>query len=162
MSGLLTALSRPQVLVSLTVLVALCAVLFRQTQGAIGGPYLDLMSDPEAVRTRLELMTASQKQAHITRTVLLDTAFPLLYTALVLGLLRRYWAGPVFVAGATMILAGAGLDLAENAQQVAMLSGAEGLAGHKAWLTPLKFAAVFGGMGLALAGLVRGIARRGP
>lgn len=162
MKRLLTTLSRPQVLVSMAVAVVLCAALFRQTQGAIGGPYLDLMSDPEAVRARLELMTASQKQAHITRTGLLDTAFPVLYTALVLGMLRRYWAGPVFLVGVTVILAGAGLDLAENALQVAMLTGAEGLAAQKAWLTPLKFAAVLAGIVLALAGLVLGLARRRP
>ena len=53
----------------------------------VGGAFLDMTSDPEIARTMIATMSGAQRAAHAWVTVLLDTAYPLVYGAFLGGLI---------------------------------------------------------------------------
>ena len=102
---------------------------------------IDLISDPEMVRSQVEAMTREQRMIHAWTTVTLDVIYPLAYGPLFAGLALRYLgrAGP-FIA----IFAGIAViaDLVEGFTQVVILHGGFFMLPAKAILTPLKYGSV--------------------
>jgi hypothetical protein len=136
---MLQVLSRlPFLVASLIATVGLtCAFIVVQTH-YVGGPLLDSLSAPEAVRARLESMTRAQREYHLLATLTLDSAFPLAYGSVIAGLAARL-SGSRGILIALPALATMAADYAENIVQVLALVERYDWLAAKTLLTPLKF-----------------------
>ena len=135
---MLNLLSRTWVLVGLFIAMMVIGYSFSSAQDATGGVLLDMLGTGAEAKARLAEMSAEQKTAHFWATVLNDTAYPLAYGGLLIGLIWRF-AGTLrrwFVLPAFAVIAA---DLSENATQALALTGNEALIGLKDILTPVKF-----------------------
>ena len=122
----------------------------------VGGAFLDMTSDPEIARTMIATMSGAQRAAHAWVTVLLDTAYPLVYGAFLGGLALRFF-GQFGKYAALPALGVVIVDLTENLVQVLALADWVDALDAKAWLTPLKFGLFFLAAGIAIIALVIGL-----
>lgn len=133
----MTFITRTPVPWALFGVAVLCAVGFELFNEAVGGQYLDMLSDPAELRATLAGMTEAEKSAHFWVTVLIDTAFPLSFGLFFAGLAWRFF-GHVGWLAAIPGFAVLVVDLTENMIQALALSGAVDALDAKAWVTPLK------------------------
>ena len=98
---------------------------------------LDQISATDHVRTLIDEMTRSERNAHFRMTATLDMAFPFIYGALYCGVALRFLgrAGPVAVVIVVGVVA---LDLLENTAQLLALGGRDFLLPLKSLATPIK------------------------
>ncbi|MEO1303753.1 MAG: hypothetical protein AAFV37_02165 [Pseudomonadota bacterium] len=135
---MLNTLSKTWVLVSLFIATLAIGYSFSFAQDATGGLLLDMLGTGEEAKARLSEMSPDQKTAHFWATVLNDTAYPLAYGGLFIGLIWRFsgqlrqW---LILPAVAVIVA----DLAENTTQALALAGNDSLIGLKDILTPAKF-----------------------
>jgi hypothetical protein len=150
---LITILKRTPIIWSLFVLTLLTTAGFVVMSGAVGGAYLDSISNGQSSRALIAGMSPAQRSAHFWITVLLDTLYPFVYGGFFAAMALRFFgkfgrlaALPAFV---TIIV-----DLTENTVQALALSGAADALDAKAWLTPLKFDLFYVAAAIALIALV--------
>ena len=156
---MLNILSRTWVLIGLLIAMLVIGYSFQSVQQASGGPLLDMIWSGADAKARLAEMSAEQKTAHFWGTVLNDTAYPLAYGGLFVGLIWRF-AGTLrrwFVFPAIAVIV---VDLVENTTQALALSGNESFIGLKDILTPLKFGLFLIAAVLVLISLGMAILRR--
>ncbi len=155
----MSLITRTPVLWGLFAAMILIGFGFAAFSPAVGGQYLDMISDPETARGVLAGMGAGERQAHLWVTLLLDTAYPLSFGLLFAGLAWRFFGTSGRVAaipGFAVIIA----DLTENMIQALALSGLADVLAAKAWVTPLKFGLFALAAGLALIALGIALYRR--
>jgi hypothetical protein len=121
--------------------------------GAVGGTYLDMITQGEDARSLVASLTEAQRFAHFWVTVLLDTAYPLAYGGFFAAMALRFW-GKFGRLAALPAIATIIVDLTENTVQALALSGAADVLDAKDWLTPLKFGLFFLAAAIALIALV--------
>jgi hypothetical protein len=151
-------LTRAPVLWALFALMILAAAGFQIFGPAVGGAYLDLVSEPGEVRALFASLTPEQKTAHFWVTVIIDTIFPLSFGLLFAGMALRFFGkwGKLASLPAFAVLI---FDLTENTVQALALSGvADGL-DTKAWLTPVKFGLFWLAAGIAIVAALIGVFR---
>ena len=104
---------------------------------SVGGQPLDQISATDHVRTLIDEMTQSERNAHFRMTATLDMAFPFIYGALYCGVALRFLgrAGPVAVVIVVGVVA---LDLLENTAQLLALGGRDFLLPLRSLATPIK------------------------
>ena len=143
---------RTPVLWALFVLMVVCVFAFRHFTPAVGGQFLDMLDQPEAIRATFAAMTPEQKSAHFWVTVLVDTAFPIAFGLLFAGLAWRFFGkyGPLAAIPGFAVLI---VDLTENTIQALALSGAADALDAKAWVTPLKMGLFYLAAVIALVAL---------
>jgi hypothetical protein len=151
MNGSLAYLGSGRFLILLLALAIVVGVAFGVFGGHLGGPLLDMLSDPSANEARLAAMTADQRSTHMWITLTLDVIYPFAYGGGLANLAARFadrnkllFAGP----GLLLIL----VDLIENALIVAMLGGDTAVIHAKALVTLIKWW-LFGGCSLLVMGL---------
>lgn len=151
-------LTRAPVLWALFVLMIAGFFGFSLFNAAVGGTFLDFLSDPEAARAVVAGMTAEQRSAHFWVTALLDTAFPLSFGLFFAGMAMRFF-GKWGKLAALPAFGALVFDLTENTIQALALSGAADVLDAKAWVTPGKlwlfYAAAIIALIAALIGLFR-------
>lgn len=130
-------LGRTWVLFALLIATLAIMAAFRPVQAIIDGPMLDFIFTGEAAAARLAELDEAQRRAHFWATVLSDTAYPIAYGGLLIGLVMRFGRGMYWLA--IPALATILLDLAENTVQALALSDTVNLLVAKTILTPLKF-----------------------
>lgn len=145
---MLNFLSKTWVLLALFVAMMAIGYSFSAAQVAAGGDLLDMLWSGDEAKARLAEMSAEQKSAHFTATILNDTAYPLAYGGLFAGLIWRFAGSlrPWLVIPALAVIIA---DLAENTTQAFALAGNESFIGLKDVLTPAKFG-LFGVAALAV------------
>lgn len=156
-------LTRAPVLWALFVMMILSGAGFQVFGPAVGGAYLDMVSEPAEVRALFEALTPEQRTAHFWVTVLNDTLFPLSFGLLFAGMALRFfgkWGKLASVPAFAVLI----FDLTENTVQALALSGVADALDTKAWLTPVKFGLFWLAAGIAilaaLIGIFRLVARR--
>lgn len=130
-------LGRTWVLLFLLVATVAVGAMFGPLQKQIEGPLLDMIWTGGAAVDRLGQMTAEQRTAHFWGTVLTDTAYPLAYGGLFIGLALRFGRGRDWLAWPAILVII--VDLVENTVQALALSETVNLLTAKTILTPLKF-----------------------
>lgn len=151
-------LTRAPVLWTLFALMILSGLGFRFFSPAVGGAYLDLVSEPAEVRALFEALAPEQKTAHFWVTVLNDTLFPLSFGLLFAGMALRFfgrWGKLAALPGFAVLI----FDLTENTVQALALSGAADALDTKAWLTPLKFGLFWLAAAIAIIAALIGVFR---
>ncbi|MDP3457933.1 MAG: hypothetical protein Q8S09_01540 [Hyphomonas sp.] len=120
---------------------------------AVGGQYLDMLSNPAEARALLAGLTPPQRSAHFWVTVLLDTAFPIAFGLLFAGLAWRFFGkwGPLAALPGFAVLI---FDLTENTIQALALSGAVDVLDAKAWVTPMKMYLFYAAALIAVAAVL--------
>lgn len=152
-------LTRTSVLWTLFVVFLATGAAFGFLSDAVGGKYLDTISEPVLARELLAKLTPEQAEAHFWVTVLLDTVYPLAYGGLLMGLALRFF-GEYRVAAAMPAALTAIVDLTENMVQALALSGAADVLDSKEWLTTLKFGLLLVAVAIALVALGIALYRR--
>lgn len=135
---MLNFLSRgPVLLVFLAVTLAITYSFQWVSEGA-GRPLLDMIWSGAEANVHLAQMSDAQKARHLFGTVVNDTAYPLAYGGLLIGLAARYGADIssrlAWPAIATVVA-----DLAENTVQALALADGPNLLSLKSFLTPVKY-----------------------
>ena len=151
-------LTRAPVLWALFALMILSGIGFQIFGPAVGGTYLDLLSEPGEVRALFEGLTPQQKTAHFWVTVLNDTLFPFSFGLLFAGMALRFfgkWGKLAALPGFAVLV----FDLTENTVQALALSGAADALDAKVWLTPAKFGLFWLAAAIALVAALIGIFR---
>lgn len=151
-------LTRAPVLWTLFTLMILSGLGFQFFSPAVGGAYLDLVSEPAEVRALFEALSPEQKAAHFWVTVLNDTLFPLSFGLLFAGMALRFfgrWGKLAALPGFAVLI----FDLTENTVQALALSGAADALDTKAWLTPLKFGLFWLAAAIAIVAALIGVFR---
>lgn len=151
-------LTRAPVLWALFALMIVAAAGFQIFGPAVGGAYLDLVSEPGEVRALFASLTPDQKTAHFWVTVIIDTAFPLSFGLLFAGMALRFFGkwGKLASLPAFAVLI---FDLTENTVQALALAGVADALDTKAWITPLKFGLFWLAATIALIAALIGIFR---
>lgn len=151
-------LTRAPVLWALFALMILAAAGFQIFGPAVGGAYLDLVSEPGEVRALFASLTPEQKTAHFWVTVIIDTVFPLSFGLLFAGMALRFfgkWGKLASVPAFAVLI----FDLTENTVQALALSGVADALDTKAWLTPVKFGLFWLAAGIAIVAALIGVFR---
>lgn len=151
-------LTRAPVLWALFALMILAAAGFQIFGPAVGGAYLDLVSEPGEVRALFASLTPEQKTAHFWVTVIIDTVFPLSFGLLFAGMALRFfgkWGKLASVPAFAVLI----FDLTENTVQALALSGVADALDTKAWLTPVKFGLFWLAAGIAILAALIGVYR---
>lgn len=133
----MSLITRTPVLWALFVLMVLCIFGFQYFSPAVGGQYLDMLDEKDAIRATFAALTPEQKSVHFWVTVLIDTAFPISFGLLFAGLAWRFfskWGAVAAIPGFAVLI----VDLTENTIQALALSGAADALDAKVWVTPLK------------------------
>lgn len=158
MTKLLSFLSRTLVIIVLFLLSTLIMYSFSFFREALGGQFLDMIYTADGAQTLLDTMSGDQKSAHIKATLLLDILFPLTLGGYLLGIaarvtpkLRKWAILPAIIAIIT--------DLCENTVQVLALKGHTDLLFLKTYLTPVKYAAFYTALILALFLILIGLVK---
>ena len=138
-----------------TVAVGIWLLLLEQS---VGGQFLDLLADSDAVLCQIEGMSLAERRAHGTITSTIDSIYPLLYGALLAGITWRFTSGRWRWLVAPAIIAVV-LDFTENRIQVLALMGKTELVGWKEIVTPLKFALVITAFAVAVVLLFRSLVK---
>jgi len=120
---------------------------------AVGGTYLDMITQGQNARSLVASLSEVQRSAHFWVTVVLDTAYPLAYGGFFAAMALRFW-GRFGRLAALPAIATIIVDLTENTVQALALSGAADVLDAKDWLTPLKFGLFFLAAAIALIALV--------
>ena len=151
-------LTRAPVLWALFALMILAAAGFQIFGPAVGGAYLDLVSEPGEVRALFASLTPEQKTAHFWVTVIIDTVFPLSFGLLFAGMALRFFGkwGKIASVPAFAVLI---FDLTENTVQALALSGTADALDAKVWLTPVKFGLFWLAAGIAILAALIGVFR---
>ncbi|MEQ9506930.1 MAG: hypothetical protein RLO80_11720 [Hyphomonas sp.] len=155
----MTLITRTPVLWTLFVLMVLCIFGFQHFTPAVGGQFLDMLDQKDAIREVFAAMTPEQKSVHFWVTVLIDTAFPVSFGLLFAGLAWRFfgkWGAVAAIPGFAVLI----VDLTENTIQALALSGAADALDAKAWVTPLKMNLFYLAALIALVALGIAIFRR--
>ena len=151
-------LTRAPVLWALFALMILAAAGFQIFGPAVGGAYLDLVSEPGEVRALFASLTPEQKTAHFWVTVIIDTVFPLSFGLLFAGMALRFfgkWGKLASVPAFAVLI----FDLTENTVQALALSGVADALDTKAWLTPVTFGLFWLAAGIAIVAALIGVFR---
>lgn len=153
LSTKLDNIAKTPVLLGLLVATVIFGAALFWVEPWVGGEFLDLLADSDAVLCRLEEMSESQRDAHRAITLTIDSVYPLLYGAFLIGIVWRLtsanWRWLVTPAILAVVL-----DFTENLIQVVALSGETGLLGLKELATPFKFACVITALAIAAVLLV--------
>ncbi len=158
MKAYIAYLGSGRFLIFLLALAILVGMAFGYFGGHLGGPLLDMLSDPAANESRLAAMTADQRATHLWITLTLDVIYPLAYGGGFANLSARLADRHkllVALPGLALIL----VDLTENVLIAMMLQGDTGVIGAKVLATQAKWW-LFGGCTLLVAGLAVGAAIR--
>ncbi|MEO0435447.1 MAG: hypothetical protein AAF098_00925 [Pseudomonadota bacterium] len=134
----LNFLSKTWVLITLFIAMLAIGYSFSLVMPAVGGVLLDTLFTSEEVLARLGEMSAGQKRVHLLATIVIDTAYPLAYGGLMLGLTWRF-AGLLrnwFIIAPLAVMF---VDFAENLVQALALVDNTALLSLKDFLTPAKF-----------------------
>jgi hypothetical protein len=113
----------------------------------------------DAARSVLGEMSQAQRSAHVQITLFLDTIYPLAYGAVLAGVAWRFGGALRGIAILPAII-GVLVDFAENALQVAALTGSPDWLAGKDIITPLKFGAIALAALIALVLLLAALLRR--
>ncbi|KCZ97782.1 hypothetical protein HPO_13045 [Hyphomonas polymorpha PS728] len=151
-------LTRAPVLWALFVMMILSGAAFQVFGPAVGGAYLDMVSDPAEVRALFAALTPEQKTAHFWVTVLNDTVFPLSFGLLFAGMALRFfgrWGKLAALPGFAVLI----FDLTENTVQALALAGVADALDTKAWITPLKFGLFWLAAAIAIIAALIGVFR---
>ena len=148
-----TLLTRTPVIWGLFIAMILIGAGFGFFNEAVGGTYLDTVTNGDLSRSLIASLSDAQRSAHFWVTVLLDTAYPLAYGGFLAAMALRFF-GKYGRLAALPALATAIVDLTENTVQALALSGAADALDAKDWLTPLKFGLFFLAAAIALIALV--------
>lgn len=159
MAALLNFLSRTPVLIGAFALFLVSGALFGVFMPAAGGELLDMQMTGAAAGDILSAMTPEARTAHIWITALLDTLYPLAYGGVLAGIAWRF-GGRLRSLAILPAIIGVVSDFAENALQLAALSGSPGWLAGKDIITPLKFGAIAAAALIALVLLVAALLRR--
>lgn len=138
-------------LIFLLALAILVGMAFGHFGRDLGGPLLDMLSDPAANEARLAAMTADQRSTHLWITLTLDVIYPIAYGGGFANLSARLAGRHKLLAaipGLTLIL----VDLTENLMIALMLKGDSHVIPAKTLATQAKWW-LFGGCSVLLAGL---------
>ncbi|WP_430404019.1 hypothetical protein [Hyphomonas sp.] len=146
-------LKRTPIIWALFVAQLLTGFGFGIFNGAVGGTYLDMITQGEHARSLVASLSDAQRCAHFWVTVLLDTAYPLAYGGFFAAMALRFW-GRFGRLAALPAIATIIVDLTENTVQALALSGAADVLDAKDWLTPLKFGLFCLAAAIALIALV--------
>lgn len=148
-------LSRSDVLVTLAIATVAFFVSFALWRGGAYDP-LDGILTGKRAEAAVVAMSPEDRLSHIRMTQTLDTIFPFVLNALLIGLALRFANGwRTFCVAAALLAIPA--DLAENSVQIEMLRGDR----HWTWLllksvlTPLKFLLIVGAAGGVVVGWLR-------
>ncbi len=149
----MSLITRTPVLWGLFVLMIAAGAGFGFFSTAVGGQYLDMLSNPAEARALLAGLTPPQRSAHFWVTVLLDTAFPIAFGLLFAGLAWRFFGkwGPLAALPGFAVLI---FDLTENTIQALALSGAVDVLDAKAWVTPMKMYLFYAAALIAVAAVL--------
>ena len=138
-------------LIFLLALAILVGMAFGHFGSQLGGPLLDMLSDPTTNEARLAAMTADQRMTHLWITLTLDMVYPIAYGGGFANLSARLVDRHKLLAaipGLTLIL----VDLIENLLIVLMLQGDTHVILAKTLATQAKWW-LFGGCSLLVSGL---------
>lgn len=129
-------------------------VLFGVVMQVWGFQLIDEMSNAAQIADHIAAMSAKQKQVHIWATATLDVLYPFAYGCLFAGIaLKAFGKAGLWLALPSLLCIP--VDLTEGYAQMMLLSGSAEFMALKTTATPIKFALFFGGMGIAVVGLVK-------
>lgn len=156
---MLDFLSRTWVLFVLFAAMMAIGFSFSYVQIATGGALLDTLFTSAEASTRLAEMSAEQKRAHLSATLLNDTAYPLATAGFFVGMIWRFAGGLKrwFTLAPIALLI---IDMTENLSQTFALMGNESFLGLKDVLTPAKFGMFALASALVLVSVVLAIIHR--
>lgn len=138
-------------LIFLLAVAILVGMAFGYFGGQLGGPLLDMLSDPAANEARLAAMSADQRSTHLLITLALDVIYPIAYGGGFANLSARLVdRNKLLVAapGLALIL----VDLTENVLIALMLQGDAAVIPAKTLATQVKWW-LFAGCSLLVTGL---------
>lgn len=151
MKACISCMGSGRFLIFLLALAILVGMAFGHFSSQLGGPLLDMLSDPATNEARLAAMTADQRSTHLWITLTLDVIYPIAYGGGFANLSARLVDRHkllVALPGLTLIL----VDLTENLLIALMLRGDTNVILVKTLATQAKWW-LFGGCSLLLAGL---------
>jgi len=152
-------LTSPQILWRLFFAFIVMTIAFAVVMLVWDFEIIDEMSDPDAIVTHIEAMSAEQRVVHAWMTGTLDVAYPFVYASLFAGLALRHFGkwGPLAAAPNAFVVPA---DLIEGATQVLLLNGAYEWAWVKAYVTPAKLVLFLLGAALSLVAVGVGFAKK--
>ena len=119
---------------------------------------IDEMWNPAKITAHIEAMSPVQRKVHAWLTGTVDVLYPFAYTALFLGMAKKYFPGAGWKLYAP-IVATIPFDLTEGLVQVLALNGYEAVIPVKAVVTPIKLILFTFGLIVFLCAVVRAMRR---